>query len=252
MKKLGLFLIICGFFGIAGIAFAYTRTPSGYGVIENPVSFEVLASDIPDYFDYPSVSLWLGGGSVAGNCIKPVDNPTGFSQIFNLPNAVYAGVYVRYHGDDNCLYYGGRENLILEPEESGYYIIMPVYGCNGLAYPNGLCIETAEGWYTDPTCGNTCNIQPKYRCANEGDIDPEDPETPKIGDCIGDDENGTYYESACNNQCGVSSLYSLPMASTSDITANVGTLFSDLWVIIATACGIPLGFFVIRRVIGLF
>ena len=47
------------------------------------------------------------------------------------------------------------------------------------------------------------------------------------------------------------SLVVLPSASSTDLLANVGTLFTDLWVIIALAIGIPLAFYVIKRVIAL-
>jgi hypothetical protein len=36
-----------------------------------------------------------------------------------------------------------------------------------------------------------------------------------------------------------------------DLTAYVGTLFSDAWLVIALAIGIPLAFYVIKRVIAL-
>jgi hypothetical protein len=43
----------------------------------------------------------------------------------------------------------------------------------------------------------------------------------------------------------------LPTASSSDLTAFAGSLFTDLWVLIAVAVGIPLAFYVIRKVIAL-
>ena len=46
-------------------------------------------------------------------------------------------------------------------------------------------------------------------------------------------------------------LVTLPTASSTDLLANVGVLFSDLWVIIALAIGIPLAFYIIKRVIAL-
>lgn len=50
---------------------------------------------------------------------------------------------------------------------------------------------------------------------------------------------------------GVPSLFSVPMASSSDMVASVGTLFTDLWVLISIVAGLPLAFYVIRRVIML-
>jgi len=43
----------------------------------------------------------------------------------------------------------------------------------------------------------------------------------------------------------------LTIGSTADLTAYIGTLFSDVWPILALAVGIPLAFYIIRRVIGL-
>jgi len=43
----------------------------------------------------------------------------------------------------------------------------------------------------------------------------------------------------------------LTVGTTTDLTASVGELFSDLWPVIAIAVGIPLAFYVIKRVIGL-
>jgi len=51
-------------------------------------------------------------------------------------------------------------------------------------------------------------------------------------------------------------FYSPPVSGivgidTNDILQNVGTLFSDLWVLIAVAIGVPLAFYVIKKVIAL-
>ncbi len=43
----------------------------------------------------------------------------------------------------------------------------------------------------------------------------------------------------------------LPTSAPTDVFAAVGTLTTDLWVIIAVAIGVPLAFYVIRQVIGL-
>jgi hypothetical protein len=185
MKKLGLFLIICGFFGIAGIAFAdvsYTRTPSGY-LTRNPIHISVSFDDFSDFGDYPDVAYW--GFTIGGSVGEP--------------SSICVSTTTKSISEDFWLPVGGKA------------IVVRLLG---------TAIEI------EPPCDNAA--EPTYNF--EGTDDPENP----IFEIISD------------------SLYSLPMASTSDITANVGTLFSDLWVIIATACGIPLGFFVIRRVIGLF
>ena len=50
---------------------------------------------------------------------------------------------------------------------------------------------------------------------------------------------------------GTPDLFSMPMASTSEALASTGTLGIDLWTIIALAIGLPLGFYVIRRIIHL-
>lgn len=43
----------------------------------------------------------------------------------------------------------------------------------------------------------------------------------------------------------------LTLGSTADLTAYIGTLFADVWAILAIAIGIPLAFYVIKRVISL-
>lgn len=47
------------------------------------------------------------------------------------------------------------------------------------------------------------------------------------------------------------SIISLPVNTATDLMANVGVLFTDLWVLLALAIGIPLAFYVIRKVISL-
>jgi hypothetical protein len=46
-------------------------------------------------------------------------------------------------------------------------------------------------------------------------------------------------------------IVALPTSTATDLLASTGTLFTDLWVIIALAVGIPLAFYVIRKVIAL-
>jgi hypothetical protein len=43
----------------------------------------------------------------------------------------------------------------------------------------------------------------------------------------------------------------LPSTAVADLTGYAGNLFTDLWVVIALAIGLPLAFYVIRKVIGL-
>lgn len=43
----------------------------------------------------------------------------------------------------------------------------------------------------------------------------------------------------------------LTLGSTADLTAYIGYLFNDTWALIALAVGIPLAFYVIKRVIAL-
>jgi hypothetical protein len=49
----------------------------------------------------------------------------------------------------------------------------------------------------------------------------------------------------------LSAIITLPSGAETDMLASVGTLTTDLWVIIALAIGVPLAFYVIRQVIGL-
>ena len=43
----------------------------------------------------------------------------------------------------------------------------------------------------------------------------------------------------------------IPTASSTDLFASVGTLTSDLWVLLAIAMGVPLAFYILRQVISL-
>ena len=43
----------------------------------------------------------------------------------------------------------------------------------------------------------------------------------------------------------------LPSTALADVTGYAGALFTDLWVVIALAIGLPLAFYIIRKVIGL-
>ncbi len=47
------------------------------------------------------------------------------------------------------------------------------------------------------------------------------------------------------------SIITLTSDNITSMLANVGTLFTDLWLLIAVAIGIPLAFYVIRRAIAL-
>jgi hypothetical protein len=47
------------------------------------------------------------------------------------------------------------------------------------------------------------------------------------------------------------SYITLPTSAPTDLFAAVGTLTTDLWVLIAIAIGVPIAFYIIRKVIGL-
>jgi hypothetical protein len=47
------------------------------------------------------------------------------------------------------------------------------------------------------------------------------------------------------------SIITLPQDAATSTLAYAGTLFTDLWVLVAIAIGIPLAFYVIRSAIGL-
>lgn len=46
-------------------------------------------------------------------------------------------------------------------------------------------------------------------------------------------------------------MITLPLTALADVEAYIGTLITDLWVFIALAIGIPLAFYVIKKVIAL-
>lgn len=46
-------------------------------------------------------------------------------------------------------------------------------------------------------------------------------------------------------------ILTVPETVSGDLLASVGTLFTDLWTVIALAVGIPLAFYIIKKVIAL-
>lgn len=48
-----------------------------------------------------------------------------------------------------------------------------------------------------------------------------------------------------------SSILNMPISGFDDLFASAGTLFSDLWVIIAVAIGVPLAFYIINKAISM-
>ena len=47
-------------------------------------------------------------------------------------------------------------------------------------------------------------------------------------------------------------MFTLPETAIADITAEVGGIFTDSWELLALIVGIPLGFYIIKKIIGLF
>jgi hypothetical protein len=47
-------------------------------------------------------------------------------------------------------------------------------------------------------------------------------------------------------------ILTIPSTGTADLLAYTGELFTDTWQLVALAIGIPLAFYIISRVIGLF
>jgi len=48
------------------------------------------------------------------------------------------------------------------------------------------------------------------------------------------------------------SIITIPTTATQELLAYTGELFTDTWQLVALAIGIPLAFYIISRVIGLF
>ncbi len=47
-------------------------------------------------------------------------------------------------------------------------------------------------------------------------------------------------------------MITLPETAVTDLTAQIGTIFTDLWVVIALVIGLPLAFYFIKKIIGMF
>lgn len=46
-------------------------------------------------------------------------------------------------------------------------------------------------------------------------------------------------------------IITLPSTAVADLTGNASQIMSDMWVLVAVAIGIPMGFYIIRKVIAL-
>jgi hypothetical protein len=46
-------------------------------------------------------------------------------------------------------------------------------------------------------------------------------------------------------------IVALPVNAVADLTGNASQIMTDVWVLVALAIGIPLGFYIIRKVISL-
>lgn len=46
-------------------------------------------------------------------------------------------------------------------------------------------------------------------------------------------------------------IVSVPAGAVNDLMANTGQLFGDLWLVITLAVGLPLAFYIIKKVISL-
>ena len=46
-------------------------------------------------------------------------------------------------------------------------------------------------------------------------------------------------------------LINLPITAIADLTANASQIMTDVWVLVALAIGLPMGFYIIRKVVAL-
>jgi thiol:disulfide interchange protein len=51
--------------------------------------------------------------------------------------------------------------------------------------------------------------------------------------------------------CSAAAIINLPTNAIADLTANASEIMTDVWVLVALAIGIPMGFYIIRKVIAL-
>jgi hypothetical protein len=51
--------------------------------------------------------------------------------------------------------------------------------------------------------------------------------------------------------CSAASIITLPTTAIADLTGSASQIMSDVWVLVALAIGIPMGFYIIRKVIAL-
>ena len=49
----------------------------------------------------------------------------------------------------------------------------------------------------------------------------------------------------------MAAIITLPVNAIADLTGNAGQIMTDVWVLVALAIGIPLGFYIIRKIVSL-
>lgn len=59
----------------------------------------------------------------------------------------------------------------------------------------------------------------------------------------------TFLAGACH--AAGTAIITLPTTAVADLTGAASQIMSDLWVLVAIAIGIPMGFYIIRKVIAL-
>lgn len=276
MKKIGIILVICsllflsGIFVQAGIIYiSYKHFDNlNLGSLRGQDNWSTYPDTLSDLFQVQNEVVAKGTQAISYASTTIQESITKFDRLRRSvvsTSTLIATIFVRQDADLGRIFFGMQnttdfntpcafvstiDNVFLAKIADLESVLITTFNSNvwylarvSFDLPNQKCryqISSNDGqtWLAD-TDWISWNIDQPTNSVNRIDLRATG--------------QGTYFDDILIwAETPQFSLFSLPMASTSDVIGNIGTLFSDLWVVIATAMGFPLGFFVIRRAIGLF
>jgi hypothetical protein len=211
MIKLGKFLILCGILGIAGFASSAFAITISKSPVTIGESFNITCDNIDN-------SLYvIVAGEIAENEREGNIEMASGSEVFcnDLPSAF---------PDESILHYNNGyhwESFLQYSFHICYYL-----GREFCPFP--LYVAFIEKTSAD------CDSDGTYQ------------------DCIDLPSTQSYFIQQINSTSSVVHFLSISggLASSSDLLASTGALFVDLWVIIALAISIPLGLYILDKIIG--
>jgi len=276
MKKLGLFLLICGLLGIAGMASADTTIFSenfdtlNLGSLNGQNGWYSIVSGSENVFQVQNDIFYQGGQAI--NATSSPVNAAIVHDITPLSQGI-ATAYIRYDSTNAApLVFGirttnARITRIIMRALYNEIVITDKYHPNG--NEEGRTIlgnSNPQTWFKVDIEWKNGLIRGRYNDGTWSEwLEPEnsftDVERVYIGAGTGYGIWNAYIDDISVKDTTPpppppppppsGQIITLPVASSSDMLAATGTLFSDLWLIIALFISIPLVFVIIPMVIDL-